>query len=213
MSEDLSRWNDRYRLLVDDAEESGRPVDSPPPSALLRMASHLPRAGTAVDLAGGIGSAALHLAARGMDAVLVDISDVALTLARRRATDRGLTISALQYDLAGAELAAVLARIGDEQPGAAFSLISCFHYLQRSLLASVAAGLPTGALFMAAIATITNLERNPRPPERFLLQPDELRLLVVGDRPADRGLELVHYSEGWHGTDHHEAELVVRKVS
>jgi SAM-dependent methyltransferase len=213
MSEDLSRWNDRYRLLADDADDAGRPVDSPPPSALLRLDHLLPRTGTAVDLAGGIGSAALYLAARGMDAVLVDISDVALALARRRAADLGLHISALQNDLAGSDLAAVMAGVGDDHPGAGVALISCFHYLERSLLASVAAGLPAGAMFVAAIATVTNLERNPRPPERFLLQPGELRALVLGDGPDREGLELVHYSEGWHSSDHHEAELVVRKAA
>ncbi len=210
IDDDRTRWNARYAASggqdgsdrVGDAE----PVVVPP-AALVRLIGLLPTGGTAVDLAGGDGGAALFLAGLGFRPVVVDVSDVALARAEQRAASADRRLHTLRLDLAKADLGSVLSDpmiAGRQEP---VRLVTCFHYLQRDLLGSVAAHLPPGATFAAAIATTTNLERNARPSARFLLEAGELATLVMGDG----GLDLIHHDEGWHGSDHHEAELVVHR--
>ena len=173
------------------------------PSPLVRMATLLPPEGIAIDLAGGDGGGALFLAARGLETTLVDVADVALERAARRAEHRALSLRTRRIDLTGLGLAEVLELAETPQP----DVVTCFHHLQRTLLASVADDLPRGSLFLAAIATTTNLERHDRPPERFLLQPGELAELVVGDGSA---VTVLHRREGW-ADDRHRAEIAVRR--
>jgi hypothetical protein len=196
---DRERWNERYRER--DAEAPGAEVH--PPSPLVRMATMLPPGGVAVDLAGGDGGGALFLAERGFATTLVDVSDVALERAARLAEHRHLELRTERFDLAGLGLGRVLELLGPPPP----DVVTCFHHLQRPLLASVADDLPPGALFLAAIATTTNLERHERPPARFLLEPGELVELVVGDGSQ---LQVLHRREGW-ADDRHRAEIVVRR--
>ncbi|MGI9598695.1 MAG: hypothetical protein ACR2QK_21200, partial [Acidimicrobiales bacterium] len=209
--DERTRWNARYRRL------GGAEPKMTPPAALHRMADHLPEPGRgsdlAVDLAGGHGGAGLYLGRRRFAPMVVDVSDVALGLAASRSEQLGLDLSTVRLDLDRSTLGEILghpeflARSGGRPP----ILITCFHYLQRTLLSSIARDLPPGSTFAAAVGTTTNLERNERPPARFLLQPGELRSLVVpGAEPIGDDLVVVHDDEGWHGTDLHEAELVVR---
>ena len=205
MTDDAAaRWNTRYRGL--ETEASSAALELRPPASLRRLEPFLPAPTVAVDLAGGNGGGALWLAERGFDPVLVDVSDVALTQASDVAALRSLPLRTACVDLAGWPLATIL----DEVP-ADVGLVTCFHYLNRALLSSIGAGLPPGAVFMAAIATETNLERNARPSARFLLKPGELAALVLGDGSPGTELEVLHSNEGWTDTGHHEAELVVRR--
>ena len=55
------------------------------------------------------------------------------------------------------------------------------------------------------IATLRNLERNPKPSRRFLLEPNELLRLCAP-------LEIVAYREGWHA-DRCDARLLARRPS
>jgi hypothetical protein len=175
----------------------------------------LPDHGMAVDLAGGDGGAALELAGRGNQAALVEVSDVAIERAEaaagRRPGSAAGRFTGVNFDLADRTLGHALAAVAaagagpDSKSSAAVTVVTCFHYLNRTILRSVAADLPPGAVFAAAIATTTNLERHPRPSARFLLDPGELRELVIGRSD----LEVVHWAEGWVRTGHHEAELVV----
>jgi hypothetical protein len=211
MTDDAARWNTRYRAA---AEETGGALSLTPPAALCRNAQHLPTTGLAVDLAGGNGGGALWLAERGLDTVLVDVSEVALAQAAEAAANRSLALVTACVDLADRPLTDVVDEVtaaGVVASGQTIDLITCFHYLDRTLLASVVDGLPSGAIFMAAIATVTNQERNARPSARFLLQPGELAALVVGSDDASTQLDVLHRHEGWNDTDHHEAELVVRR--
>lgn len=226
--DDRERWNSRYRdqaarLAADGSSGGDEKHDGrfAPPSALLRLATHLPLQGAAIDLAGGTGGAALHYATEGLQAVLIDVSDEALAQAADQAARAGLDLRTVRMDLEGRTLGDLLNEIAGQHPDLApVSVVSCFHYLQRTLLGSVLADLPSGAVFLAAIATRTNLERNDRPSARFLLEPGELERLVLagesGDRTAvdgTRSLRIRHNSEGWNDGDHHEAELVVQAGS
>ena len=63
--------------------------------------------------------------------------------------------------------------------------------------------LPDADNLAVAIATVTNLERSPRPRREHLLEADEILTLVPG-------LEVVHHSEAWRENGRHEAHLVAR---
>lgn len=208
-----SRWNDRYR-------QRGAGPGAPPP-ALVRLYQHLAGTGDggdhhggglAVELAGGDGSGVLWLAEHGCTPVLVEVSDVAIGLAEQEAPARGVNLFTVQRDLETETLGSVLERVADVVQNRV-ATVSCVHYLNRTLLASVAAGLPPGAAFMASIATVANQERHERPSARFLLDRGELVDLVMnGDKP-DRAIPLtvIHSSEGWTAEGTHEAELVVMR--
>src|SRR5215211_7845992 len=73
---DREKWNARFR--------EQRQLASPSPF-LLELDGILPRRGRALDVAGGAGRHAIWLARRGLEVTLVDISDVALDIARRQA--------------------------------------------------------------------------------------------------------------------------------
>ena len=209
-SEAQTRWNARY------SERGQEPIDSGPPPALTRLYERagLSGDGLAIDLAGGDGRGVLWLAGRGFTPALVEVSDVALGLATDRATSVDIDLLTVQMDLEGMTVGAVLdavrsGRSDDER----LAVICCFHYLNRHLLASVIDELPPGSTFLASIATRTNLERHSKPSARFLLEPGELRDLVV---PVGRSnhlpdLELIHHFEGWNADGFHEAEIIVRR--
>ena len=156
----------------------------------------------------------LWLATQGLTPALIEVSDVALGLAKDRAAAAGLDLTTALINLegltVGSALDAVLAGWPDDEPVA---VVSCFHYLNRALLSSVAAGLPPGSTFMASIATVANLERHSKPSARFLLEPGELKDLVIpmghSDHPGQ--LALVHHFEGWNAEGTHEAEIIVRR--
>lgn len=198
---DRRRWNERYR--VREVANPAGPVGSEPnpPRPLERMASLLPPAGVAVDLAGGDGGAALFLGGRGLEPTLVDVSDVALARAESLARSHHLSLRTVRHDLAGRPLGQILTRLGGSSP----AIVTCFNYLDRVLLGSIPTELPVGCRFMAAVATTTNLERHPNPSARFLLDPGELADLVVG---VGSRLSVLHRREGW-ADDRHRAEIVV----
>lgn len=201
-ADDLARWDRRY-LTRERAEPAGASASFPePPAALRRLATLLPERGRAVDLAGGDGGGARFLARRGLEPIVVDGSSVALERATAFAASDGFELGTRQVDLARTRLATVLEVVGQPTP----SVITCFNYLDRSLLASIAGDLPSGTRFIVAVATTTNLERNRRPPERFLLRPGELPALVVGPGPSP--VRVLHRREGW-ADGRHLAELAV----
>lgn len=199
--DDQARWDARYRAREATAPAAGQ--DPPgPPDALLRLSSLLPARGRVIDLAGGDGGGALFLAARGLGVTVADVSPVALARAEGFARVAQVELDTAAVDLTGIGLGRALADIGGVTPAA----ITCWNYLSRPLLASVADELPSGCRFLVGVATTTNLERNERPSARFLLEPGELTELVVGAVPTR--LRVLHRREGW-AADRHRAELVV----
>jgi tellurite methyltransferase len=61
--------------------------------------------------------------------------------------------------------------------------------------------LAPGGLLVFAQPTRSNLQRNPHPSARFLLEDGELPQLL-------RGLKVISYTEGWTEEGRHEARLV-----
>jgi 2-polyprenyl-3-methyl-5-hydroxy-6-metoxy-1,4-benzoquinol methylase len=78
--------------------------------------------GRALDIAAGKGRNAIFLAERGFQVMAIDISPVALDMARRAAKEKSLIIDWQEADLERIEL-----------PAAHYDLVLNFNYLQRSL--------------------------------------------------------------------------------
>lgn len=182
--DERTKWDDRY---------TGEGTVDRVPGALVDALPHLPTSGRALEIAGGLGAGARVLAHHGLDVVLADISSVALAKANRLAQAAELPIATLALDF----------RTEPFPPGP-WQVITCFHYLDRPLLASLARHLVPGGVAVVGIATVTNLERNPRPSRRFLLEHGEIGRLL-----AD--LEVVAYDEQWSEHGVHEARFVGRR--
>lgn len=164
-----AHWDARYR-------DSYVPRSSS--ELLQRWLQRLPP-GRALDLACGTGRNTLLLAERGYSVLGVDISPVALHLARDEARRRGL-----QPDLLAVDLHAWL------WPRDRFDLIGVFRFLDRALCPQLAAALRPGGVLIYETFTIAQrrYEGGPRA-DAMLLQPDELPALF----PM---LDVLEYEEG-----------------
>lgn len=178
---DRSRWEARYGQMPDGASE--------PPSAVL--ARHAPRTanGRALDVACGSGRNALYLARRGWRVDAIDVAHAGLMRLRAAAVREGLRVHPVQADLERFAL-----------PHAHYDLVVNVRYLQRSLLAPIAAAIVPGGLlvfetFLRAQAGLGH-PRNPA----FLLEPGELRASF-----AD--FEVLESWEGLCGAEGHQAHL------
>jgi SAM-dependent methyltransferase len=133
-------WNERYsteKLVYGDA----------PNDFLLQMADRLPTAGRAIDLGAGEGRNALFLAARGLDVLAVDQSEVGLAKAQRRAEGLGLNLRTQTADL----------RDFDVDAGSVDVVTSLFVHLPRDLRETVHRRItrwlrPGGAFLLEAYA-------------------------------------------------------------
>ncbi|MFI5317904.1 MAG: class I SAM-dependent methyltransferase [Myxococcota bacterium] len=181
---DRARW--------DATHSAGAHGAGSAPDWLAEFDAELPRAGRALDVASGSGRLALFWAARGLESVAVDLSPVALRLAREAAARAGVALETRELDLEREPL-----------PDGPLAAISCFHYLQRDLFPPLRARLTPGGVLVCEIATVRNLERHASPGARFLLEPNELRALCAG-------LALVGYSEEWRG-DRFLARAIARR--
>ena len=186
MSEaDRQRWNLRYRERTDGGIQE--------PSGFLRsLEERLPRAGRALDVAGGAGQDALWLARRGLDVTLVDVSDVALERAAASARESGLPLRTLRLDVEEEPL-----------PPGPFDVVLCLNYLWRPLFAAFPGVLAPGGLLVFAQPTLSNLQQHAHPSARFLLANGELLRLL-------QGVDILSYSEGWTEAGRYEARLVAR---
>jgi SAM-dependent methyltransferase len=182
---DRDHWNRRY---------SEQTWPDAPSAWLVAGAELLPDAGRALDVAGGTGRNAIWLAQRGWDVTIADISDVALVFALERAESLHVQLETSLTDLGNEPL-----------PEGPWDLVMLFQYLDRDLLMAVVGALRPGGVLIGALATVTNLERNDRPPLPYLLEDGELPGLM-GD------LELVRYEEGWQD-DRHDARFVARNAT
>jgi SAM-dependent methyltransferase len=171
---DRDKWNARYRATVDSP-------DARPSRFLKERAALLPRAGRALDVAGGAGRNAIWLAARGLAVTLVDVSAAGLGLAATAAARAGVRLDIVEADLEAQPL-----------PPGPFDLILCSHYLERRLFSAFAVALPPGGLLLFIQPTVGNLERHSHPSARFLLGPGEGRALV-----EQAGLTIIEAHEGW----------------
>jgi SAM-dependent methyltransferase len=181
---DGERWDARYR------EREGGPGEPSP--FLVGLDPLLPRRGRALDVAGGAGRHALWLAGRGLDVTLVDVSGVALALARSHADRTGVTVSTVRLDVESAPL-----------PAGPWDVIVSVYFLWRPLFREIPSRLADGGYLVVAHPTRTNLERHTRPGPEHLLEDGELPRLASG-------LTVLAYDEGWRD-GRHEARLVARR--
>ncbi len=125
--EDQERWDEKH------ASRHGGELPSDFLKEIFHLGSWLIQPGRALDIATGKGRNALFLAERGFSVEGIDISEVALREARRRAEEKGFTIAFRQADLDKIEL-----------PKAAYDMIVNFNFLQRSLIPEMKKALKLG---------------------------------------------------------------------
>jgi SAM-dependent methyltransferase len=166
-------WDARHR----EAAQS-RPEE--PASILLEWLPLLPK-GPVLDIACGTGRNTLLLAARGAAVTAVDWSGTALEILEARA--RKARLALLRADSSAiavpqpSGIRLIQANLEELRlPEASFSLILCFHYLQRALFPQIARALRPGGLLLFETYTRAQLDcpGGPRNPA-FLLEPGELR--------------------------------------
>ena len=144
-----------------------------------------PQAGTALDLAGGVGRHALWLARRSWQVTVVDLSEVAIGKLRQAALELNVRLDLLVGDASEYKFEPAL-----------FDLILLFYHLDRSLFPRIVSTLKPGGLFIGKMtvrwssgvsstpASTAPIERNELPS----LIPD-LHVLHHQERPVrDRGV-------------------------
>jgi tellurite methyltransferase len=168
------KWNRRY------AEPGFTPFPGAPADWLVENADLLPAAGgRALDVACGDGRNSRYLAERGFTVDALDISDVAVAALRAAAAAGGLDVRARAVDLEAWR-----------PPADRYDAIVNMNYLQRDLLAPLAAALrPGGVLVFETFAEAHVTELGNQFDPRFLLGPNELL-------HAFPGLLVRHYREG-----------------
>ncbi|HHW85768.1 MAG TPA: class I SAM-dependent methyltransferase [Chloroflexi bacterium] len=170
---DRIRWNARY--LTGDAPIATQPnhwlasqVDALDHVAAVRLAQG--EAPTALDVACGAGGTVIWLAQRGWLTTGVDISDAALSLARRAAAQQGV-----------AERTTFLVVDLDEwRPApAAFDCVTCFYFLNRALWPWLQAAVRPGGLLALQTHHHGVLKVRPTANPEYLLAPGELKALIA----------------------------------
>jgi tellurite methyltransferase len=173
MASNANEWDARHR-------EATQNSPAEPASIVSEWLPLLPT-GPALDLACGTGRHALLLAARGQSVTAVDWSGAALDILENRTRKAKLHIS--RADAAGIGesrtrgIRLVQANLEELRlPDAAFSLIVCLQYLQRSLFSQMARTLRPGGMLLFETFTRAQLDYSggPRNPAH-LLEPGELR--------------------------------------
>jgi tellurite methyltransferase len=180
-------WNKKY------SERSHSSLEPDPflVSAYEEFVADRP-AGSALDLAGGVGRHAIWLAQRGWQVKLLDISDVGIRRAAENAARTGTasSISVNACDLNTAQ------DLGREQ----YDLVVVVFFLQRELfLALISAIKPGGILLYKTYTTEQKKFAGGPSHPMFLLEPNELlhafsslRVLHYHETVAQRGVaELV----------------------
>jgi SAM-dependent methyltransferase len=183
-------WDRRYR--------EGSHSSSQPDRFLVQVYSQFieplfPRAGTALDLAGGVGRHAIFLAERGWQVTLLDISTAGVERARALADKQGVQID---FVIAGT-------REFQFAPGR-FDLVVVFFYLEREHFTDIAATLRPGGLVVYKTYTREHQKfaaRGLSHPMYFLNANELLH--------AFPGFIVLHYSETVR--DKGIAELIARK--
>lgn len=151
------KWDRIYRVRV--AGETPGPA-----RVLAEHADCLPRSGTALDLACGLGGNALFLARCGLETTAYDISPVALERLAESARVEGLAVAVEARD--------VVAR-----PPAAdgFDVVVVSRFLDRDLVPALMAALRPGGVLFYQTYTVGSPTGPSNP--AYLLRPGELRLL------------------------------------
>jgi SAM-dependent methyltransferase len=186
--DDRARWDQRYR--------EGSHASLEPDPFLVEAASEFieplfPHAGTALDIAGGVGRHAIWLAERGWQVTILDFSEAALAQARANAAKHRDQIEFRPTDLTTFEASST------------YDLVLAFFYLEREIFPALLASLRPGGLLV--YKTYTRLQPKfgggPTHP-MYLLEENELLR-------AFPGLSVLYYQETVR--DRGVAELIGRK--
>lgn len=165
---EAARWDEKYQ------QESEFWLQLEPRQLLTSFIHLLPKRGRALDAACGVGINAVYLAKHGLKVFGVDISEVALRLANRRAKKMDLTIELVVADLSYPWL-----------PREFFDVITNFHFLERATIPVYRQALKPGALiFFDTFTTVRDTLNSPD----YYLSPGELRNWF-------HDYEILHYAE------------------
>jgi len=159
MVTDASRWDEKYRTASLAPALRIEPLLQCHQSDIGELSA--PR--TVLDVAAGACLAAVYLATQGFAVSAVDCSGVGLALGEKLAEREGVSISTIEADLSV-----------DDLPAGPWSLICCFRYLNRDLLAPMAAILAPGALLFYSTFNLHHLNKAPTFNPAYVLQPGEL---------------------------------------
>lgn len=182
MSQDRRHhWEKRYATRTADAggldatpvPAAGRDAPSP------FVVAHAERLrGRVLDVAGGAGRNALHLARRGSIIEIIDVAFGGLKLARAAAVAAGVEVLAVQADLETFPL-----------PVERYDGVMNIRYLQRSLFRSLQSAVkPGGVILFETFLIDQQAFGHPKNPD-FLLKHGELR-------SAFRDCDILVYEEG-----------------
>jgi SAM-dependent methyltransferase len=157
---DQDRWNERYR----------QQHTAPTAAKVLTDNIHLlPKQGTALDLACGLGGNALLLAQQGLEVSAWDIADRALEQLAAQAQAQQLSIQTQQRD------------VSNQPPSAnSFDVIVVSRFLDRALCPAIQQALkPGGLLFYQTFCQSKVSQQGPSNPD-YLLADNELLSLFLG---------------------------------
>lgn len=146
---------------------------TPKPSAVLQENSHLlPKAGTAIELACGLGGNALFLASHGLQTSAWDISPIAIVKLQREAEQLNLPLHAEQKDLTQP-----LSNTENR-----FDVVVVSRYLDRSFCRQIEQILkPDGLLFYQTFCIDKVSPEGPSNPDYLLQKNELLRLFATLD--------------------------------
>ncbi len=141
-------WNERHAASAATAR--------PPSAFLLKYAHILPRQGAALDLACGTGENAVLLA-KDMDVTAVDVSDVAIEIAKEKVERAGLRG---RVRLVTQNAASFLAAEGDGK----YALVACINFFDQAVVPGMKRVLsPGGTIAVQAFTTLDErLRASPR---------------------------------------------------
>ena len=179
------RWNTRY-----DAEGE-QWLARQPRQLLIDYAHFLPPTGLALDAACGVATNGLFLAQRGLRVIALDISEIALRLAKRRAESLTLPIFPAVYDLADPWL-----------PPEIFDVILNFHFLERGTFPVYQRALKAGGILI--FETFLQTGEDILFPDYYLTSGELVR--------AFQDFEILHSTESpLPGIEKVTSQLVARK--
>jgi SAM-dependent methyltransferase len=171
-SDDRARWDEKH------AAEHATQKPSSFLKEIFEADSWPVPKGRALDIATGKGRNAIFLAERGFQVVGIDISPVALEMARRSAREKSLAIDWQEADLERIEL-----------PKGYYDLVLNLNYLQRCLVPQIRKTLkPGGWVIFETYLTDQSKIGQPKNPD-YLLRHNELL-------DSFRDFRVLYYREG-----------------
>ena len=168
-AEDREHWDNRYAELgVAPKSEATEPLP-----LFAHVESLFPTSGSALDIACGRGRGSVWLASRGMTVHGVDISPVAIGLARQHAEQSGV-----------AEACTLAVHDLDDglPPGDPVDLVLCYLFREADIDRSMMERIKPGGLL--AIACLSEVGHGPG---RFRVKPGELTTAFASLEPLEAG--------------------------